>query len=67
MRGCGEALGRTSITLEMRLVSRGPRTYAAVLGKVLTAWENLSIHISQMSKCYMNKYAYDLLNDILWQ
>ena len=67
MRGCGEALGRTSITLEMRLVSRGPRTYAAVLGKVLTAWENPFIHILQMSKCYMNKYAYDLFNDISWQ
>ena len=67
MRGCGEALGRTSITLEMRLVSRGSRTYAAVLGKVLTAWENPFIHILQMSKCYMNKYAYDLFNDISWQ
>lgn len=66
MRVCGEALGRTSITLEMRLVRRGPRTHAAVLGKVLTAWENLSIHILQMSKCYMNKYAYDLFRAISW-
>lgn len=67
MRGCGEALGRTIITLKMHLASRGPRRHAAVLGKALVAWENLFIHISQMSKCYMNKYAYDLFNDISWQ
>ncbi|PWL78183.1 MAG: hypothetical protein DBY20_07615 [Coriobacteriia bacterium] len=66
MRGCGEALGHRRIALKMRLVNKGLGADATVFGKALLAQENPTIHISQMSKCYMNKYAYDLFSDVLW-
>ena len=48
-------------------MSGDPRELVAVLGKALITWGNAAVRMSHMSKCYMNKYAYDLFSKGVWQ
>lgn len=48
-------------------MSGDPRELVAALGKALITWGNAAARMSHMSKCYMNKYAYDLFSKGVWQ